>query len=102
MRFSIPLSKNKEYFWKKILYRSKEEFDFQAHALQNHAQSRIFFSDIQKLESVDTNETEVKFEPPEEDVSGIKIDSFLEENGSYEEPDFLNEGKFSSLVLNLN
>ena len=81
------------------MYRSKEEFDFQAHALQNHAQSRIFFSDIQKLENVNATETEVKFEPPEEDVSDIKIDSFLEENGSYEEPDFLNEGKFSIILI---
>ena len=80
------------------MYRSKEEFDFQAHALQNHAQSRTFFGDVQKLENIDTTETEVKFEPPEEDVSDIKIDSFLdntEENGGFEEPDFLNEGNFS-------
>ena len=81
------------------MYRSKEEFDFQAHALQNHAQSRTFFGDVQKLENIDTTETEVKFEPPEEDVSDIKIDSFLGENGSYEEQDFLNEGKFSILLI---
>ena len=84
------------YCCPECVYRSKEEFYFQAHALQNHTQSRTFFSEVQKLENAD--EIEVKLEHTDGDDSNVKINTFvdnIEENGNFEETSYFDEGKFS-------
>ena len=67
------------YCCPECVYRAKEEHDFQAHALQNHIQSKTLFNEPPKYEVVDA-EIEVKVELVEdESLPNDAIDS-LEEN----------------------
>ena len=83
------------YCCPECVYRVQEEFAFQAHAVQNHAQSKTFFNEVpNKFESCVSSpepDIEVKVE-----LGGDKIECFgnedNEENGDFEEADFPDQG----------
>ena len=83
------------YCCPECVYRVQEEFAFQAHAIQNHAQSKTLFDEVPtKFENcVSSPEPgiEVKVE-----LGGDKIECFgdegNEENGDFEEADFPDQG----------
>ena len=53
------------FFCSECTFRSKEENFFEAHALQNHAQSKILFQNHSELERV-----EIKIETAEDGTQG--------------------------------
>ena len=68
------------YCCPECVYRAKEEFDFQVHAIQNHVQSRTLFNHEQqpKYENPDEASVEVKVELVEND--SMAIDEFDEKD----------------------
>ena len=95
------------YCCPECVYRSQEEFDFQAHALQNHPESRIFFNEPHKYETleegVEDEDTgvEVKVEEAEnEPLQNDNIENFdekLEDNEILE-----NTVKLQTMIRYLN
>ena len=73
----------------------QEEFAFQAHAIQNHAQSKTLFNEVPtKFENCVSSpepDIEVKVELGDDKIEGFDEES-NEGNGDFEEADFPDQG----------
>ena len=83
------------YCCPECVYRVQEEFAFQAHALQNHLQSKTLFHEVPtKFENCVSSpepDIEVKVELGDDKIEGFDEEG-NEENGDFEEADFSDQG----------
>ena len=88
------------YCCPECVYRAKEEFDFQVHAIQNHVQSRTLFNHehVQSRTLFNHEHQEPKYENPDEASVEVKVE--LVENDSMAIDEFHEKNENSDIVQN--